>query len=194
MKVLITGGCHGIGKAITERLKEHEVTSICRHTGFDAMEPSTYPLSCDYDILVNNVGGGGRWSEDEWLEVFLKNVFPMVKLTRLILMNMVSKNWGRIITISSVYGKESGGTPGFTAAKAYQIAWMKAMSTKYKGITFNTICPGGIEIEGKPTNDLPEPHGQPEDVANVVAFLCTDEAKYINGACITVDGGYSKSY
>jgi 3-oxoacyl-[acyl-carrier protein] reductase len=103
------------------------------------------------------------------------------------------KNKGRVITISSIYGKEKGENPGFCAAKSAQIAYMKSMAGKYNKITFNTICPGHIDV-GKPFPDNPKVLGKPKDVANLVVFLCSDKARHINGATITVDGGESHSF
>ncbi len=203
MKALVTGGCHGIGLAIVNELKAqgHEVIDICRHKGYDLSVDKHYLRACDLmydrDILINNVGGGGRWKEDDWRMVFQKNVEPMVGLTRCAIDRMLKQQWGRIITIASVYGKEAGGHPGFAGAKAYQIAWMKTMSLnpEYQkaNITFNVVCPGPIWIEGK-EQDKYETYGQPEDVAGIVGFLCTDKARWINGAVITVDGGFSRSF
>ncbi len=189
-KALVTGGCKGIGKAIVEGLKAEgcEVNSVCRCTGFDLTEDKAIleviRLYGDSDILINNVGGGGTWPNENWLEVLNKNITPMVDLT----FAMIEKNLKRVVTISSIYGKEKGGTPGFAMAKAAQIAFMK--SFKKEGTTFNTICPGPIKVEGK---DMVYPiYGWPDDVANLVVFLCSDKAKWINGAVITVDGGISR--
>jgi 3-oxoacyl-[acyl-carrier protein] reductase len=103
---------------------------------------------------------------------------------------MRERGWGRIITISSIFGKEAGGRPWFNMAKAAEISLMKSLAGKYRGITFNSIAPGHIDIGTKNFTG----QGKPEDVANIVVFLCSDRAKHINGACITVDGGESRSF
>jgi 3-oxoacyl-[acyl-carrier protein] reductase len=122
-----------------------------------------------------------------------KNYGVMKDITLEWLSNYPSRRWGRVITVASIYGKEKGSNAGFTAAKAAQIAFMKSMAGVTKGITFNTICPGHIQV-GKQFFDKPDIIGQPEDVANIVTFLCSEKARHINGACITVDGGESSSF
>lgn len=195
-KALITGGSKGIGLAIKKALEKEgvKVISWSRSEGVDFDEG----ISLQYwtqlnniDILVNNFGGGGTWHYNDALEVIARNYGITQILTRAFLEK--KKKWGRVITIGSIYGKEKGHNPEFTAAKAAQIAFMKSLAGKHKGITFNTICPGHIDV-GKKFPDKPKVIGKPEDVANIVTFLCSDLAKHINGACITVDGGASHAY
>ena len=162
----------------------------------------------DIDILINNIGGGGSW-KNYW-EVMKINYKLTVQFTELVLENMAERKWGRVITIASVYGKEAHANPYFSAAKSAQIAYMKSMSRKRyvrKGITFNTISPGVISCghsyeKNKDTDKFKDMVkvtpmgriGKPEDVANVVKFLCSEEASYINGANIVVDGGQSVGF
>jgi 3-oxoacyl-[acyl-carrier protein] reductase len=154
------------------------------------------------DILVNNVGGGGRWGtrleetgDQVWIETHTKNVMAAVRFTRHVLPLMAANRWGRVVTIASVYGKEAGGAPWFTMAKSAEIALMKtlALDRRYKGITFNTVAPGPIRV-GNPAEEEGVRYGNPQDVAAVVAFLCSEQAKWVNGACIVVDGGESRSF
>ena len=121
----------------------------------------------------------------------------------------------RVITITSILGKEGGGRPWFNMAKASEVALMKTLSlTKYlvrDGITFNSIAPGGILIQGagfeKEKDDNPKEFeqmidneyplgrmGTTEEVASVVAFIASDLSSLVNGAQITVDGGQTKAY
>jgi len=193
---LITGGSRGIGKAIKEELEKEGciVTSISREEGYDVMkEEDMYriaDLAKESDILINCVGGGGTWKINDWFDVFHKNYITTFLLTMAFL--EPNKQWGRVITISSIYGKERGGTPWFNAAKSSQISLMKNLAGRYENITFNTIAPGHIDT-GKFV-DKPNICGKPEDVAGIVAFLCSDKARHINGACITVDNGESHSF
>ena len=164
------------------------------------------------DILVNNVGGGSSWGNIEewektdtstWEEVMMHNYMTTVWFTNGVLLSMLSRGFGRVVSIAGVYGKEGGGTPWFGAAKAAQIAVMKNYSRNSRyaegGITFNTVCPGFIDVEGKSfiqnvEDKIPMSRpGRPEEVASIVTFLCSNQASYINGATIVVDGGLSKS-
>jgi len=208
---LITGGSHGIGLAIKELLLSEGCTvhSISRREGYDVLIDNDIArattLYADSDILINNIGGGGRWGEEEptltqfkvWQEVYKKNAEAAIKFTMACLPYMLENKWGRVITIASIYGKEGGGRPWFNMAKAAEISLMKCLALRKEyqeaNITFNTICPGAIWIEGKKL-DKYERYGKPEDVAGIVAFLCSDYARWINGACITADGGESRSF
>ena len=188
-KALITGGSRGIGLAIKKALEKEgvKVISWSKSEGVDLTKE--IPTIPDIDILINNVGGRGTWiNANEIMEINFK---PMYYLTFQFLLQ--GKEWGRVITISSIFGKEKGWNAGFTASKSAQIAYMKSLAGTVKGTTFNTICPGHIDV-GKRFTDDPKIIGKPEDVANIVTFLCSDLAKHINGACITVDGGESHSF
>jgi len=118
--------------------------------------------------------------------------------------------WGRVITIASTLGKEGGGRPWFTMAKSAEIALMKALAMTpdlaRAGITFNTVAPGAIMIpdtgwaeqEARDpeafkemlARDFPQGRlGTPEDIADAYLFLAGEEAGFINGAVLSVDGG-----
>lgn len=204
-RALVTGGSKGIGKSIADLLKKEgvEVTILSRTEGLkiDVLTDDLSQIPRDFDILINNVGGGGTWGSEEyesfneWDEVYKKNAGIATEITMKVLPYMREKKWGRVITISSMYGKESGGKPWFVMAKAAEIALMKSLAGKYNGITFNTVAPGYINV-GKDFGNISEKAkiGSPEDVANIVVFLCSEKAKFINGSCISVDGGESKSF
>ena len=174
-------------------------------------------------ILVNNVGGGGRWgkeiveenSDDVWLKVFNKNAMAAIRFTMAAIPMMRQQNWGRVVTITSIYGREGGGRPWFNLSKAAQTSLMKTLGMyRYlarSGITFNSVAPGAIMIpdtgwehEQKKSPEAFERMvdwdftlgrlGTPEEVANVVSFICSERASLVNGACICVDGGESKSF
>ena len=168
---------------------------------------------------MNNVGGGGRWGNESvietplviWDEVMRKNLGVATQLTNLALPNMVKNKWGRIITITSIYGNLIGGRPWFNIAKISQTALMKNLarqkSLTRNGITFNSVAPGPIMIPDtgwalmKESNNqefvdyvekLPLGRlGEPEEISELVTYLCSENARFINGASITVDGGES---
>lgn len=175
------------------------------------------------DILVNNVGGGGRWGspvveetdEQVWLDVYNKNALAATRFTMKVIPFMRKKKWGRVVTIASKFGKEGGGRPWFNMAKSAEISLMKTLAKNpdlsRDGITFNSVAPGGIMIPGtgweKEKDENPEEFkkmidkefplgrmGTPEEVASMVVFLCSEKASLVNGACIAVDGGESSSF
>lgn len=190
---LVTGGSAGIGLAIKKALEKEgvKVTSWSRSEGIDLMKDDWTIQPFEFDILVNNVGGMGRCTALGSNRCMTKNYGIMDKITCKFLEQ--KSEWGRVITISSMFGKEKGRNQYFTAAKAAQIAYMKSLGGTVHGITFNTICPGYVDV-GKPTPSSEATDIKPEDVAGIVTFLCSDKAKYIDGACITVDGGFSHAY
>lgn len=212
MRALISGGTRGIGAAIAYELRityGARTFTPSRENGFDLSDGySSVLLEADgldmedgerTTVLVNNVGGGGRYGTDA--EVMAKNVYAMIAFTDWAIPRMLDRRWGRVVTISSIHGREYGSRPIFMAAKAAQIAYMKNLSHNKTfvraGITFNTVCPGHVYVEGKPRTDeerLPMGRmGRPEEVAKLVAFLCSQDAAWINGASITIDGGESFS-
>ncbi len=167
------------------------------------------------DVLINNVGGeGGSWSQGDvlgvpfslWGETWQRNMGAATFFTLKCLPSMLNHGWGRVVTIASLLGKEGGGRPWYTCAKSAEIALMKSLSrnTEYvrRGITFNSIAPGPIEGliwtgdtgKHKASRTVMGRLGTPEEVASLVGFLCTQQAGYINGACLSVDGGESLSF
>jgi 3-oxoacyl-[acyl-carrier protein] reductase len=169
------------------------------------------------DILINNLGvrAGTSWSDTgpaEFEAAFAGNVGTSVRVTQLVLPGMVTRGWGRIIVISSVWGREAGGAPAYNAAKAAEISFVTSLAREVagKGVTVNSIAPGSILWEGggwhrrqladpDATADLIRREmplgrfGTVEEVAGVVAFVCSKQASLVNGAAISVDGGQSRS-
>ncbi|RLC90039.1 MAG: beta-ketoacyl-ACP reductase, partial [Chloroflexi bacterium] len=160
------------------------------------------------DILVNNAGTTRDqllmlMKEDDWdtvLRINLKSVFNCCKAAA---RPMVRQRWGRIISISSVSGiTGQGGQTNYAASKAGIIGFTKSLAKELgpRSITVNAVAPGFIPTDL--TADLPEElkqklieatplrrMGKPEEIANVVAFFASDEASFITGEILTVDGG-----
>ena len=125
---------------------------------------------------------------------------------------MLKNKWGRVITITSIYGKEAGGRPWFNVAKTAQTTLMKNLATNPEyasaNITFNSVAPGGIWIPNTGWEEQKEKDpeefqkfidkkfprgsmGKPHEVASLVVFLGSPVASLINGASISADGGES---
>lgn len=207
----------------------HGITPGHRGYQFDALDRSSVDAliarvaedeSCYVDILVNNVGGGGRWGKSDvlangmevWDEVYQKNVGVSIQLTTAFLPGMLFQQWGRVIGVTSIYGRHCGGRPWFNVAKFAETALFKNFSSNREfirsGVTFNTVAPGNIMIpetgwaaekESDPAafrkrmlEEFPLGRmGNPEEVAYVITFLCSQKASFVNGASILVDGGES---
>lgn len=165
-------------------------------------------------VLVNNVGGGSSWGDVQhweqtknsvWHEAMVHNYLTTVWFTNEVLPRMVAQGFGRVVAISSIYGKESGGQPWFGAAKSAQLALMKSYAGNPRfsrhGVTFNSVCPGftdvGQTVKPFSVEDLKQIPAErcafPEEIAAVVAFICSDDASYVNGASIVVSGGLGNS-
>lgn len=157
------------------------------------------------DILINNAGIRDDmlmvWMKaDNWQKVLDTNLTGFFNVTRLVVKNMLSKRFGRIISISSTSGlMGQGGQVNYSASKAGLIGATRALSREIakRNITVNAVAPGFIEtemIEGIPMEDILKmiPAGRlgtPEEVAATVVFLCSKEAGYITGQVIGINGG-----
>jgi 3-oxoacyl-[acyl-carrier protein] reductase len=169
------------------------------------------------DILVNNVGKAGGTDivstpDTLWQEAIDQTLFPAIRASRLAAPHMRRRGGGVIIMIASIWGRESGGRMTYNAVKAAEIALAKAMAQQLArdNIRVNSVAPGSIMfpggswhkrhqddpafIEDMLRRDLPFGRfGRAEEVGDVVAFLASDRASWISGACLTVDGCQSKS-
>lgn len=160
------------------------------------------------DILVNNAGITRdnlllRMNQEEFDSVISVNLKSVFNYTKAVMKYMIKQRSGRIVNIASVVGLV--GNPGqanYAASKAGVIGFTKAVAKELasRNITVNAVAPGFIETEmtKKLTEDQRETllrniplkrMGTPEDVAKVVGFLCSDDADYITGQVIAVDGG-----
>lgn len=160
------------------------------------------------DILVNNAGITKdrtlkKMSKEEWYDVINVNLNSVFNVTNQILPLIPEDGGGRIINMASIVGLGGNfGQTNYGATKAGMIGFTKSLSKEVgkKKITVNAIAPGFIK--SKMTDKIPvmmleqilqlipmNEMGQPEDVADLVAFLASDEAKYITGQVIRIDGG-----
>ena len=162
----------------------------------------------DIDILVNNAGITRdnllmRMKDDEWFDILQTNLTSVYHLSKAMLRSMMKKRFGRIITIGSVVG--SMGNPGqsnYCAAKAGLIGFSKGLPKEVasRGITVNVVAPGFIatdmtdvlteEQKNGILSNVPAGRlGDPKDIAKAVAFLASDDAGYITGTTLHVNGG-----
>ncbi|MCX7784093.1 MAG: 3-oxoacyl-[acyl-carrier-protein] reductase [Meiothermus sp.] len=160
------------------------------------------------EVLVNNAGITRdtlliRMKDEDWDTVIATNLSAIFHTTREAIKLMMRAKWGRVINISSVVGiLGNPGQANYVAAKAGLIGFTRSVAKEYatRGITVNAVAPGFIESDM--TAKLPEnvvaeylkqiPSGRlgkPEEVAKAVAFLASDDAAYINGQTLCVDGG-----
>ena len=243
---LVIGASRGLGASIAKILAEEGVfvTAAARNT--NTIEEWSKGLSVKaikldlndnkslesfiniisnegYDILINNCGGpmagpAKGQKKENWEEAFKSMALPMFSITNALLSSMISKKWGRIITIGSSGIEQpipnlalSNGIRGAIAG------WSKSLANEVAkdGITVNMVLPGRIltdrlrELdEGKANktglsidkviqdakNAIPAGrYGNPEEFASVVAFLASELASYVTGSMIRVDGGQTKS-
>jgi 3-oxoacyl-[acyl-carrier protein] reductase len=164
------------------------------------------------DILVNAAGGRSREdTDDAWTSTYESNVLAAVRATRAALPHLRASGAGSVVHIASIYGRESGGAPAYNAMKSAMISHAKAMALAHApGVRVNAVAPGSVAFPGgswgRRIEEDPEGmrrfveqnipmgrFGTPEEIANVVVFLCSERASWVTGACINVDGGQSRS-
>lgn len=170
------------------------------------------------DILVNNVGGAraaGPFLETPdvaWQAAVDLNVLAAVRFSRLVVPEMQKVGGGVIVNISSIWGRETGGTATYNAVKAAEISLAKSLARELApmNIRVNSVAPGSIffpggswdrRLQADPEGitafmkrEIPSGRfGKPEEVADVVVFLCSERASWVTGACLNVDGGQSRS-
>jgi 3-oxoacyl-[acyl-carrier protein] reductase len=170
------------------------------------------------DVLVNNVGaagGGGllEASDAEWQAAVDQTLFPAIRMSRLTVPHMQRRGGGVIVMIASIWGREAGGRMTYNAVKAAEISLAKSLAQQLapSNIRVNSVSPGSILFEGGSwwkrqqadpagiaefvLRELPFGRmGKPEEVGDVVAFLCSDRASWISGTSVVVDGCQSRAF
>ena len=173
--------------------------------GVQKVEAALGPI----EILVNNAGitrdgAFHKMTPEQWHSVINTNLGSLFNMTRQVIEGMRSRQFGRIINISSINGQKGQfGQVNYSAAKAGDIGFTKALALENAklGITVNAICPGYINTEMVqavplavleksilpqiPVNRL----GEPEEIARTVLFLAADDAGFVTGSTLTVNGG-----
>ncbi len=172
------------------------------------------------DILVNNAGGMHLSQlldlpDKAWQENIDANLFSVLRCSRLALPRMREQRWGRIINISSIFGKQpGGGMIDYNATKAAVISLTKTLADELAkdNVLVNAVCPGPVRtplwenaakminpedpdgmIEGFAQANIPLGRfGRPEEIASLVTFLASERASFITGAAYDIDGGMVK--
>src|SRR5712692_3852587 len=239
---LVTGATRGIGLGIAQALvREGARVSVVARTTADAQRVAesirgfgipadlTTDEGCEksveetvhnlgpIEILVNNFGAraGTSWQDtgpQEFDNAFRGNLMVSARMTQQVLPAMIERSWGRVVVISSVFGREAGGAPAYNVAKAAENSYVKSLAPEVaaKGVTVNAVAPGSILWEGGGwwrrresdpqgiaefvRREMPRgSFGTVDEVANLVAFVCSQQASLLTGACIAVDGGQGRS-
>ena len=217
----------------------NQITLDTTLTEIKKINPNTIGINCDVtdesdlitlvneiktqlgeiDILINNVGGSVNREGIEGTPIkdlnqtFNLNLNPAIKLMQLVIPQMKLQKWGRIINISSVYGRELGGNLSYMTAKAAlnSITKHSAIDLAPYGILINAVAPGPVShkdgswekfqknnskevVQNFINENLPiGKFGWPEPVGDLIAFLSSKNSGFITGTCINIDGGWSRS-
>jgi acetoacetyl-CoA reductase len=184
----------------------------CDVADFDSCRSCVEKITADLgavDILVNNAGitrdmTFRKMTKADWDVVLHTNLDSVFNVSKQVCDAMVDRGWGRIINVSSVNGSKGAfGQTNYAAAKAGMHGFTKSLALEVakKGVTVNTISPGYIGtkmvtaipkeiLESKILPQIPLGRlGQPEEVAGLIIYLCSEEAAFVNGANIAINGG-----
>jgi acetoacetyl-CoA reductase len=185
---------------------------VCNVADFESCKACVEGVTKDLgpvDILVNNAGitrdmTFRKMTKDDWDAVLHTNLDSVFNMTKQVCDGMVDRAWGRVINVSSVNGSKGAfGQTNYAAAKAGMHGFTKSLALEVakKGVTVNTISPGYIGtkmvtsipkeiLDSKILPQIPIGRlGRPEEVAGLIIYLCSEEAAFVNGANIAINGG-----
>jgi 3-oxoacyl-[acyl-carrier protein] reductase len=212
--VLGTATSEAGAEKITAYLKESGITGkgycldVASEESIEEFVKATKDEYGPVEVLINNAGITRdnilmRMKADEWDQVINTNLSSIYRMSKALVRGMTKGRWGRIISISSVVGSSGNiGQANYAAAKAGLEGFSRALAMEIgsRGITVNAVAPGFIDTDM--TRDLGEEqasallskiplgrYGSPEEIAAVVAFLASEQAGYITGETIHVNGG-----
>ena len=232
---IVTGGTRGIGRAISQALKDVGYKVAATYAGNDeaaqrfksetgipvfkfdvadfnacaeGIKAIEAELGGPVDVLVNNAGitrdaTMHRMRADQWNDVIRTNLDSCFNMSRAVIEGMRARGFGRIVNISSINGQAGQvGQTNYAAAKAGMLGFTKALAQEgaSRGVTVNALAPGYTEtdmVRAVPANVLEQivaripvgRLGKPEEIARAVLFLVADEAGFITGSTLTVNGG-----
>ena len=198
-------------KAISEYLADNgmgKVLNVAEAGAIQALVDDIAEQHGGIDILINNAGITRdnlllRMKDDEWQDIMDTNLTAIFKLSKAVLRGMMKKRYGRIVNVGSVVGSTgNAGQANYAAAKAGVIGFSKSMAREVasRGITVNVVAPGFIDTDMTKSltdeqkaaifSDIPANRlGLPEEIASAVVFLASNEAAYITGETLHVNGG-----
>ena len=215
-KVLVTHSPHRTGAAewLAEKAKHgYDFKAYEVDVGdFDSCQKMVAKIQSEVgniDILINNAGitkdtTFKKMTKVDWDAVVNTNLNSVFNMTKPVVDGMVERGWGRVINISSVNGQKGAfGQTNYSAAKAGMHGFTKALAQEVarKGVTINTVSPGYIGtkmvmaipkevLDTKIVPQIPVGRlGKPEEVAGLIVYLASDEAAFITGANISINGG-----
>ncbi len=170
------------------------------------------------DIVIHNVGGNlditnPLCSVDEWRQIYRFNLEIAVELNQILTPYLVKQKWGRIVHITSIAALENQGTVPYCSMKAALTAYTRSFGryVSSDGVAVSAVLPGAVYTEGgywdMTSKNRPEHvekylqermairrFGEPDEIGNVVTFLCSEHASFIAGSSFTVDGGQGRSF
>ncbi|QRM19611.1 acetoacetyl-CoA reductase [Dechloromonas sp. TW-R-39-2] len=184
----------------------------CDVTDFDSARACVEVVTAEVgpvDVLVNNAGitrdmTFKKMTKGDWDAVMHTNLDSVFNMTKQVMDGMLERKWGRVINVSSVNGQKGAfGQTNYSAAKAGMHGFTKALALEVakQGVTVNTISPGYIGtkmvtaipqeiLDSKILPQIPVNRlGKPEEIAGLVAYLSSDEAAFVTGANISINGG-----
>ncbi|MGD0653433.1 MAG: SDR family oxidoreductase [Thermoguttaceae bacterium] len=215
---LVTGGSRGIGAAIVAELARRGVRTLApsRQELDLADQDSVNSFVAGHrdvgmDILVNNAGINPinaleDITEEAWTQTYQVNLHAPFRLIQAFAPGMKNRRWGRIVNISSVFSlvtKEKRAAYSATKSGLNGLTRTMAVELGPSGILVNALCPGYVETELTRQNNSPADLqriaatiplrrlAQPEEIARLVAFLCSEENTYVTGHLLVVDGGFT---
>ena len=240
---LVSGASRGIGRAIAHALAREGARIVAVARGAGDLEALQRDLECTtvvadvatadgaskavdaavtalggLDVVIANVGksfarDASGMDDDDLAKSLDANLWTAARIAQRAIPHLQARGGGSITMISSIWGREAGGAPGYNTAKAAVIALAKALARDYAkhGIRVNSVAPGSILFPGGGwdrrqqadpqgiaafvARDIPMGRfGTPDEVAEVVAFLASVRARWITGACIPIDGGQGRGF
>jgi 3-oxoacyl-[acyl-carrier protein] reductase len=210
-------GLHRLGAELTGAGHAMITADVMTADGASAAVDGAVAALGGLDIVVCNVGKSfartaAEMDDDDLARSLDANLWSSARVAQRAVQHLTAAGGGAIVLVSSIWGREAGGSPGYNVAKAGVIALGKALARDYAaaGIRVNTVAPGSIWFPGGGwdrrqqadpaaiaafiARDLPFGRfGTPDEVADVVTFLCSARAQWITGACLVVDGGQSRA-